>query len=290
MALKTVTIRVGVSERSSSAARPTASSAAPLYTAPPYTAPFDAARKVSARASASPAVSADPEPPSADPLSPDAPGPAPLPRRNFWQRFGWLLSIVLAVLVVGGAAVGLWYGLPIKAVQITGNRHLSVGQIKQLAGLSGQKPFGWLYYGLWRATGLRDEPWIASAQLTRIFPDRVEISLAERSPVAQVRARSGAVSVIAADGTILPGAAPTGPIISGWGPDRTQDALFAVRAFSRYNVESVTYTPTGITVQTGKGTIWSGDIKLLLKYGQAIETQAPGGRINLYPWGVSVQR
>ena len=78
--------------------------------------------------------------------------------------------------------------------------------------------------------------------------------------------------------------------MSGWGPDRTADALFAARALARYNVESVTYTPTGITVQTNQGTIWSGDAALLLKYGQAIETQAQGGRINLYPWGVSVQR
>lgn len=285
MALRTVTIRVGTSERSSSAARPTSFSPVPFAPAP-----FDAARKVSAKTPVSPATSAAPAIHSIEPLSPDAQSPVPLPRRNFWQRFGKLLSTVLAILLIGGAAVGLWYGLPIKAVQITGNRHLSLAQVKQLAGLSGEKPFGWLYYGLWRATGLQGEPWVASAQLKRIFPDRVEISLTERTPVAQVRASSGSLSVIAADGTTLPGAEATGPIISGWGPDRTQDALFAVRAFSRYNVESVTYTPTGITVQTSKGTIWSGDIKLLLKYGQAIETQAPGGRINLYPWGVSVQR
>ncbi|WP_225429881.1 cell division protein FtsQ/DivIB [Deinococcus detaillensis] len=279
MALKTVTIRVGASERSgnSSAARPALRSSAVDIP------PFDAARKASA-----PLASAEPLPSEA--ITSEEQSPTPLPRRSFWQRFGRLISAVLAAVLIGGAAVGLWYGLPIKAVQITGNSHLSAAQVKQLAGLSGEKPFGWLYYGLWRATGLRDEPWVASAQLTRIFPDRVEISVAERTPVAQVRDRSGQVSVIAADGTPLPGAVATGPVISGWGPDRTQDALFAVRAFSRYNVESVTYTPTGITVQTGKGTIWSGDIKLLLKYGQAIETQAPVGRINLYPWGVSVQR
>lgn len=248
-------------------------------------APFDLARKPRAPLKAETETLDSPSAPETAP-----PPDAPLPRRNFWQQYGVFLSVVLSALVIAGAAFALWRYLPIKAVQISGNRHLSSLEVKRLSGLSGEKPFGWLYYGAWRAGALRDNAWVASAQLTRVFPGRVEIGITERAPVAQVRARSGALSVIAADGTVLPGAAPTGPVISGWGPDRTADALFAARAFSRYNVESVTYTPTGITVQTSKGTIWSGDRALLLKYGQAIETQAPVGRINLYPWGVSVQR
>ncbi|AWN24473.1 cell division protein FtsQ [Deinococcus irradiatisoli] len=193
-------------------------------------------------------------------------------------------------MILAGAAVGVWFYLPIKAVQISGNRHLSDVEVKRLAGLSGEKPFGWAYYGAWRAGALRDNAWVASAQITRVFPDRVEVAIKERRPVAQVRSSNGNLSVIAADGVPLPDAPPTGPIISGWGPDRTGEALLAARVLSRYNVKSVTYTPTGITVTTDQGTLWSGDAALLLKYGQAIETQAQGGRINLYPWGVSVQR
>lgn len=252
-------------------------------------APFDLARRPRApvRAAEAPDI-----PTLYPPGAPEVTSPpdAPLPHRRFWQHYKVFLSVALSALIIAGGAFALWRYLPVRAVQISGDRHLSSLEVKRLAGLSGEKPFGWLYYGAWRASALRDNAWVASAQLTRVFPDRVEIRLTERVPVAQVRARSGALSVIADDGTVLPGASPTGPVISGWGPDRTADALFAARALARYNVESVTYTPTGITVQTSKGTIWSGDKALLLKYGQAIETQAPVGRINLYPWGVSVQR
>ncbi|WP_420595809.1 cell division protein FtsQ/DivIB [Deinococcus sp.] len=218
-------------------------------------------------------------------------------RRTFWQRARVPLFSVLALAVIVGVAAGLWYGLPIREVQIQGQSHLTSAEVKRLAGLShsqinvfGGRSFGWVYYGAWRAHGLTENPWIASASLTRVFPDRVEIAITERVAVAQVRDRDGKLSIIAADGTRLPDAAPIGPIISGWGPDRIKEALRAAEAFSRYNVDSVTYTPTGMTVKTAIGTIWSGDPALLTKYGSAIETQAQGGRINLYPWGVSVQK
>ena len=246
--------------------------------------PFDLARKPRPAPKAAEAPDSPPRPKTTTP--PDA----PLPHRSFWQQYGVFLSVILSAVLLAGAAFALWRYLPIRAVQVSGNRHLSQIEVKRLSGLSSERPFGWAFYGAWRAGALRDNAWVASAQLTRVFPDRVEIRITERTPAAQVRARSGALSVIAADGTTLPGAPLRGPMISGWGPDRTADALFAARALARYNVESVTYTPTGITVQTSKGTIWSGDTALLLKYGQAIETQAPVGRINLYPWGVSVQR
>ena len=238
---------------------------------------------------------------SSDHSSPDnnldgQPAEAPT-QRSFWQRARLPLFSFLALAVIVGAAAGMWYGLPIREVQIQGQSHLTSAEVKRLAGLSqsqinvfGWRSFGWAYYGAWRAHGLTESPWIKSARLTRVFPDRVEITITERVPVAQVRDRNGKLSVIAADGTPLPGATPTGPIISGWGPDRIKEALRAAEAFSRYNVDSVTYTPTGMTVKTAIGTVWSGDPALLTKYGSAIQTQAQGGRINLYPWGVSVQK
>ena len=230
---------------------------------------------------------AEQEQPATDPA---APPPARGPRRSFWSRFRGIVLLTVLTLVLVGAAVGAWYALPLKTVQISGNQHLSAKQVKTLSGLSRKTPMGWLYYGAWRAGGLIQEPWIASARITRVFPDRVNVAITERIPVAQVITPDGKTSVVAGDGTVLPGAAPTGPIISGWGPDRTGEALYAAKAFSRYNVESVKYTPTGITLQTGQGSIWSGSLALLLKYGQASETQAQSGRINIYPWGVSVQR
>ena len=234
-----------------------------------------------------PPQDAAPEQPAAEPV----PQPPAKPPRSFWRRFRLPILLTLLVLIIVGAAVGAWYGLPIKTVQISGNKHLTAAKVKQLAGLSRKNtPLGWLYYGAWRATGLTQEPWIKSARIIRVFPDRVKVDITERSPAAQVQDGGGTTSVVAEDGTVLPGASPIGPIISGWGPDRTLEALYAAKAFSRYNVESVKYTPTGITLQTGQGSIWSGSLALLLKYGQASETQAQTGRINIYPWGVSVQR
>ena len=216
--------------------------------------------------------------------------PARKPRGWFWRQYRVFLSVMLGALLLIGAAVGLWYGLPIRTVEVSGNKQLTLLEVKRLAGLSNAEPFGWLYYGAWRAQALADNAWVESAHITRVFPGRIEVRLQERVPVAQLRDRSGVISVVAADGTPLPGAQATGPVISGWGPDRMSESLFAARALARYNVQSVTYTPTGLTVHTSQGTIWSGNSALLLKYAKAIETQAQGGRINLYPWGVSVQR
>ena len=216
--------------------------------------------------------------------------PARKPRGWFWRQYRVFLSVMLGALLLIGAAVGLWYGLPIRTVEVSGNKQLTLLEVKRLAGLSNAEPFGWLYYGAWLAQALADNAWVESAHITRVFPGRIEVRLQERVPVAQLRDRSGVISVVAADGTPLPGAQATGPVISGWGPDRMSESLFAARALARYNVQSVTYTPTGLTVHTSQGTIWSGNSALLLKYAKAIETQAQGGRINLYPWGVSVQR
>lgn len=196
------------------------------------------------------------------------------------------LSSVLALLA------GLWFLLPIRSVTVTGNRHLSAAQVEGLAGLTppfygASRPGGWLYYGGWRAAGLRTSPWIASAQITRRFPGSVELNIAERVPAA--RWQQGAkVVVIAWDGTVLPGAAPTGPLLTGWGPDRLPLVRSAAQAFGRYTVESVRYTPSGVVVQTAQGTVWSGTLDSLLKYSGSVKMFA-GKRINIYPWGVSVQ-
>lgn len=227
-----------------------------------------------------------PPPPEETPQS--APPEAPRPRRP-WLR--WLMTFLTLALLLGALAAS-WFLLPVRAVTVTGNRHLSAQQVQALAGLSGERPFGWLYYGPWRAQALRDNPWVAAAHFSRLFPDRVDITVNERQPVAWLRQPDGSQVALAADATPLPdaplGARPL-PVISGWGPDRSADALYAASALSRYNVKSVEYTPTGMTIQTDKGTVWSGDRELLLKYGAALET-IEGSRINLYPWGVSVQK
>ncbi|CAM4413628.1 FtsQ-type POTRA domain-containing protein [Deinococcus marmoris] len=207
----------------------------------------------------------------------------PSRRRWWWIGGGAVLS---------GALAASWFALPIRTVEVMGEQHLNDGQVRELAGLT--PDFGWLYYGAWRARGLLDDPWVLSASVTRRFPDAVTVQVNERSPVARWQKEDGTVVWVAADSTILPmtpekSAELTAlPLIQGWGPSRLEDALKVLTALGGYNVESVAYTPTGLRAKMPTGSVWSGDLKFLLKYAGSIGMY-PKQNINIYPWGVSVQ-
>ncbi|ANE43529.1 cell division protein FtsQ/DivIB [Deinococcus puniceus] len=214
------------------------------------------------------------------------PEPAPLPpppkprRTRLWTALGLTLT--------AAALAGAWFALPIRTVTVAGNSQLSEARVQELAGLTPQ--FGWLYYGAWRARTLANHPWILSAKIVETFPDAVSVEIVERRPYARWKRPDGSIVTLAADGTLLPGAAPNSklPLLGGWGPDRLADALYVTQLLSRYTVQSVAYTPSGVTVNTGLGAVWSGDLKSLVKYAGSI-SMYPNKKINIYPWGVSVQ-
>jgi cell division protein FtsQ len=206
-------------------------------------------------------------------------------------RFWWSL---LGTVLLCGLLLGLWFVSPVRRVTVAGNTHLSAAQVQKLAGLTPPfyatpHPGGWLYYGAWRAADLRRSPWIASAQIVKRFPGAVEITVTERVASARWQQPGGKVVGVAWDGTVLPGAVPRGPLLIGWGPDRLPLARAIASAFGRYTVESVQYTPSGLTVKTANGTVWSGNMDSLLKYSGSVKMFA-GKHINIYPWGVSVQQ
>ena len=205
-------------------------------------------------------------------------------RLRAWR--GW--RPLLAAALVAGAGVSAWFALPVRTVQVGGNARLSEARVQELAGL--REGFGWLYYGAWRARGLLDSPWVASARVVRVFPDTVRVEVTERVPRVRLARPDGSVVVAAADGTVLPGAALSGslPLVSGWGPDRLPDVLRVLGALSGYNVQSVVFTPTGLSVKLPSGSVWSGDLQALLKYAGSI-SMYPNSDISIYPWGVSVQ-
>ncbi|WP_189088618.1 cell division protein FtsQ/DivIB [Deinococcus ruber] len=124
-------------------------------------------------------------------------------------------------------------------------------------------------------------------------PGRVVTVSWDGSEVAGAHPTAGKVVTIAWDGTILPNARPTGtaplPLLIGWGPDRLQDARRAALLLASYNVLSVAYAPSGITIQTSAGKVWSGSMDSLLKYSGGVKMFS-NQRINIYPWGVSVQQ
>ncbi|SMB94689.1 cell division protein FtsQ/DivIB [Deinococcus hopiensis] len=224
------------------------------------------------------------DPPELLTASPEVGAADLAPRRRNWRPLWWTLGVLLVL----GALAGSWFGLPIRNVAVEGNVRLSPGQIKALAGLT--PGFAWPYYGAWRAQGLRRSPWIRSATVTRRFPDAVTVRVTERVPYARWKKSDGRTVAVAEDGLVLPGAQHVGalPLLSGWGPNRAHEALFVLRTLRGYNVQSVAYTPSGITVKTATGSLWAGDPKYLLKYAGAT-VQFPSKSIHIYPWGVSVQ-
>lgn len=213
--------------------------------------------------------------------------PSPPPRRPR-RRWRWVGGGVL----LAGALVTGWFALPIRKVETGGQTRLSGPEIRELAGLT--PGFGWLYYGAWQARGLLDDPWVRSVRVVRRFPDTVMVEVTEHRPVARWRNTNGTVLAVTADGTALPitprhNADVAGvPVIQGWGPSRLGDALKVLEALGRYNVQSVAYTPTGLRAKLSAGSVWSGDLKSLLKYAGSI-TMYPKQNLNIYPWGVSVQ-
>lgn len=213
-------------------------------------------------------------------------------------RWGWWMLGGLTLLLAGLAAS--WFALPIRQVAVTGNKVLSAAEVKAL---SGARPgSGWLYYGPRQARGLLSNPWIASASVTRHFPDSVEIAITERQPVLRLVSQSepgsnpvptstGRPALVADGGLILPWKPGFEklPEVSGWGPERLAESVLVTRALSRYTVQSVAYSPSGLSVKTAGGTAWSGDPKSLMKYAGSI-SMYPNKKINIYPWGVSVQQ
>ncbi|WP_291424326.1 FtsQ-type POTRA domain-containing protein [Deinococcus sp.] len=207
-------------------------------------------------------------------------------RRRVRPWVWWTLGTLVTLLA---GAVTLWFLLPVKHVTVTGNDHLSAAEVRQLAGLGGE--VGWLFYGGRQASGLLSSPWVKSATVLRKFPDTVQIELVERRPVLQTAQPSGETVAVAEDGRVLPGAGDLSalPTVTGWGPERLTDAALIAEALSRYTVQSVVYTPSGMTIKTATGTLWSGDLKSIVKYAGSI-SMYPNKTINIYPWGVSVQQ
>ncbi|WP_110885158.1 cell division protein FtsQ/DivIB [Deinococcus yavapaiensis] len=208
--------------------------------------------------------------------------PEPVEREKRSRRSLWLSLLTLVLLV--GLGVGAWYAFPVRSVRVTGNHFLSAGRVAALAGVS--KTFGWLYYGAWRARALEEHPWVLRANIRKVWPGTVQVSVTERTPGATIQ-HDGRSVVVDLDGTELPGAKPVAPFVRGWGPDRSREAIDAARLLGRFDVRSVIYTPSGFTVETSRGTLWSGSLLSLQKYGSGV-TMYAGKRVSIYPWGVSV--
>lgn len=196
--------------------------------------------------------------------------------RLFWLLFPPLLLALLAS----------WFAFPIREMRVSGLQRLDAAEAARVAGVGLDQ--GWLYYNVGNSE-LRSHPWIASAEVRRVWPDRIEMQITERQPFAVLAAEGRAAEVVARDGTVLPGASEVGlPRLEGWGPDRRRDSLAALSALAPYGVRLLRYTPNGLSAETTEATVWSGDLESLLKHASVLN-QYPKNHIYIYPWGVSVR-
>jgi len=190
-----------------------------------------------------------------------------------------LLSLLAAILYVASLIL-----LPIDTISVTGNQHLNQTEI--LAALDIYPGDPWLWATPARVSKLLNNPWVANAVLKRPQLGQVVIVVSERRPVATLKTPEGDFGV-AADGTILPGAPPREPQITGFGGDRLREALRIAALLP--GVKNINYDPTGFTVDWKGRRLWIQDLKNLQVWLSRVGTMQ-GNDIAIYTWGVSIRQ
>lgn len=113
---------------------------------------------------------------------------------------------------------------PDQSIIIRGNHVVSRGKVLEALGFSGFGTDSRINLAHLSMTAERDRledlPWIKSASVARIFPDRLEVSVKERTPVAFASV-SGHVELVDSDGALLRMPAKTSfdfPVLYGLDP------------------------------------------------------------------------
>jgi cell division protein FtsQ len=121
-----------------------------------------------------------------------------------------------------GDIVANLFGFRVNTVTITGQRELTDARIFAAAGVSDTSSLLFLDCEAARE-GLQKLPLVKSAQVRKLFPDTLAITIEERVPYALWQL-DGAVSVVADDGTVLDHAVPERfanlPLLVGSGADK----------------------------------------------------------------------
>jgi cell division protein FtsQ len=211
--------------------------------------------------------------PAGTPRSPvRAPASPSRPRR--WQRRRGkrhpLLLAALIPLLLATVAWVLWASplLAVRAVQVDGVRTLTAAEVRDAAGLTSGTPLLTVDVGA-AAARVRRLPQVASAQVTRGWPDRVVVTVRERVAVA-VLDRDGQRTLADASGVLfetVTGDPPRGVIPLDVPEPGPQDpattaglaAIAALPASVRGHVSQVTATSgEDVTLHLADGTrvVW----------------------------------
>ena len=195
-----------------------------------------------------------------------------------------LSRFVLAVLLGATLYVASLVVWPVERVEVAGNAHLDRERVLQLADLYPGDPWLWATQG--RLEALRSDPWVLEARLERPRVGAVRIVVRERVPVATLETPEGPVG-LAADGTRLPGAVPVGPVVEGFGEDRTLEALQIAQLLPA--AERIGYSPAGFTVDWEGRHLWIRNLENLRVWLPRVK-EMRGNDVAIYSWGVSIRR
>ena len=183
-----------------------------------------------------------------------------------------------------------WFFFPVASVAVSGTRFLKPKEVAQMSGVLPGNP--WLWASSARAGALSDNPWVASARIVKFFPGRIEIKITERTPLAAYKRSDGSLVVLASDGVELPGAPLPALMLEGFDALALPEALKVAGLAKQLGAVRLRFTPQGFLMRVGDTRVWSDSYASLLKYGGSVKILAmnrAGERVNVYPWGVSVQ-
>ncbi len=204
-----------------------------------------------------------------------------------------MTRVVVTLLVMGAFFAASWFVLPVEHVTVQGNNHLPAALVARLANADKGQP--WLWINPSRSAALEAHPWVRSAIITRRFANSVEIQLNERVPAATIIKRDGSRVAVALDGTLLPNAVLPTVTIRGWGgndANNMKSALQILSLLQKEDVKEISYTPQGFSILKGNsekpGTIFTDSYASLLVHGGSV-TMTASLRVNIHPWGVSIQ-
>lgn len=120
--------------------------------------------------------------------------------RKRLQRLTYVLAGV-AVVVLGLAALRSPL-LDVDRVTVSATRHTTPAEVRRAAGIERGDPLIGVDPGA-AARRIEALPWVARAQVSRVWPSTVTVRVTERIPVAQVRINAGRVAVVDAGGRVL---------------------------------------------------------------------------------------
>ncbi|MEX2502603.1 MAG: FtsQ-type POTRA domain-containing protein, partial [Trueperaceae bacterium] len=175
----------------------------------------------------------------------------------------------------------------VERIEVVGAQHHDRASLLRVARVAPGDPLLWITR--WRVAGLNMDPWVRRARVIRHWPDTVVLTVWEREPAARASGEADAVAW-AWDGTVLPNVPEpvmaSLPIVRGWGRDRTDEAMDLLEVLRDRGPLVIEYAPEGFEIALPDGTVFTPDLAALQRQWAAVESHR-GGRIAVYPWGVS---